>query len=133
MRQLQFVSHGEPSDVVELKTIAAPVLGHEEVLVSMEAAPLNPSDFLYIRGMYGIRPAFPAPVGAEGVGRVAKIGMNVDVALQDRRVLILPTYEQGTWADQLVVPVRNVVPMNDEADPLQLSMIGINPNTVHSR
>jgi NADPH:quinone reductase-like Zn-dependent oxidoreductase len=45
--------------------------------------------------------------------------------------LILPTYEQGTWADQAVVPVRNIVPMSDEADPLQLSMIGINPATAY--
>jgi NADPH:quinone reductase-like Zn-dependent oxidoreductase len=43
----------------------------------------------------------------------------------------LPTYEQGTWADQVVVPVRNVVPMSDEPDPLQLSMIGINPATAY--
>ena len=48
-----------------------------------------------------------------------------------KRVLILPTYEQGTWADQVVVPVRNIVPMSDEADPLQLSMIGINPATAY--
>src|SRR5207237_1531732 len=42
-----------------------------------------------------------------------------------------PTYEQGTWADEVVVPVRNLVPMSDEADPLQLSMIGINPATAY--
>src|ERR1700694_2193166 len=107
MHQLHLVSHGEPSEVVELKSVSESALGQEEVLVSMEAAPLNPSDFLYIRGMYGIRPAFPSPVGAEGVGRVTKIGANVDVALKGKRVLILPTYDQGTWADQVVVPVRN--------------------------
>src|SRR5260370_3579645 len=97
----------------------------------MEAAPLNPADFLFVREIYGIRPAFPSPVGAEGVGRVTQAGSNVDSALQGKRVLILPTYEQGTWADQLVVPVRNIVPMSDEADPLQLSMIGINPATAY--
>src|SRR5256884_8691811 len=97
----------------------------------MEAAPLNPSDFLFVRGNYGVRPAFPSSVGSEGVGRVAKVGSKVDVALQGKRVLILPTYEQGTWADQVVVPVRNIVPMSDEADPLQLSMIGINPATAY--
>src|SRR5258707_858368 len=97
----------------------------------MEAAPMNPSDFLFVRGMYGSRPAFPSSVGAEGVGRVTKIGSKVDVALRGKRVLILPTYEQGTWADQVVVPVRNLVPMGDEADPLQLSMIGINPASAY--
>jgi NADPH:quinone reductase-like Zn-dependent oxidoreductase len=131
MRQLQLVAHGEPSDVIKLNTVSEPAVGPEDVLISMEAAPLNPSDFLFVRGMYGIRPAFPSPVGAEGVGRVAKIGSKVDVALQGKRVLILPTYEQGTWADRVVVPVRNLVPMSDEADSLQLSMIGINPVTAY--
>ena len=131
MRQLQLLAHGEPSDVIELNTVAESALGQEDVLISMEAAPLNPSDFVLVRGMYGIRPAFPSPVGAEGVGRVTQTGSKVDRTLQGKRVLILPTYEQGTWADQVVVPVRNIVPMSDEADPLQLSMIGINPATAY--
>jgi NADPH:quinone reductase-like Zn-dependent oxidoreductase len=131
MRQLQLIAHGEPSDVIELNTVSEPALGPEEVLISMEAAPLNPSDFLFVRGMYGVRPAFPSSVGAEGVGRVAKIGSKVDVALRGKRVLIIPTYEQGSWADQVVAPVRNLVPLSDAADPLQLSMIGINPVTAY--
>src|SRR5438309_2728032 len=131
MRQLQLVAHGEPSDVIKLNTVSEPALGQEDVLISMEAAPMHPSDFFFVRGMYGVRPAFPSSVGAEGVGRVAKIGSKVDVALRGKRVLILPTYEQGTWADEVVVPVRNLVPMSDEADPLQLSMIGINPATAY--
>jgi NADPH:quinone reductase-like Zn-dependent oxidoreductase len=131
MRQLQLIAHGEPSDVIELNTISEPVLGQEDVLLSMEAAPINPSDFLLVRGIYGVRPAFPFSVGAEGVGRVTQTGSKVDAALQGKRVLILPTYEQGTWAEQVVVPVRNLVPMSDEADPLQLSMIGINPATAY--
>src|SRR5437899_9830367 len=131
MRQLQFIAHGEPSDVIELNTVSEPALGQEDVLISIEAAPMNPSDFLFVRGMYGIRPAFPSSVGAEGVGRVAKIGSKVDAALRGKRVLILPTYEQGTWAEEVVVPVRNIVPMSGKADPLQLSMIGINPATAY--
>ena len=131
MQQLQLMAHGEPADVIALRTVAEPVLGPEEVLVSMEAAPLNPSDFLLIRGIYGVRPTLPSSVGAEGVGRVTQTGSKVDVALRGTRVLILPTYEQGTWADQVVVAVRNIVPMRDDADPLQLSMIGINPATAY--
>src|SRR6266446_6315698 len=117
MRQLRLLAHGEPSEVIELNAIPESALGQEDVLISMEAAPLNPSDFVLIRGMYGIRPDFPSPIGAEGIGRVTKVGSKVDVGLQGKRVLILPTYEQGTWADQVVVPVRNIVPMSDEADP----------------
>src|ERR1700681_1261795 len=131
MRQLQLIAHGEPSDVIEFNTVSEPALGPEEVLISMEAAPVNPSDFLFVRGIYGVRPAFPSSVGAEGVGRVTKIGSKVDVALRGKRVLILPTYEQGTWADEVVVPVRNIVPVSDGADPLQLSMMAINPATAY--
>jgi len=131
MRQLQLVAHGEPSDVIRLNTVRQPALGQEDVLISMEAAPLNPSDFLLVRGIYGIRPALPSPVGAEGIGRVTQTGSKVDAALLGKRVLILPTYEQGTWADQVVVPLRNIVQISDHADPLQLSMIGINPVTAY--
>ncbi len=63
MRQLQLIAHGEPSDVIELNTVSEPALGQEDVLISMEAAPLNPSDFLFVRGIYGVRPAFPSSVG----------------------------------------------------------------------
>src|SRR2546427_2833881 len=129
MRRLQLIAHGDPSEVIELHTVSEPALGQEEVLITMEAAPLHPSDFLLVRGLYGLRPAFPSSVGAEGVGRVAKMGSQVDGALQGKRVLMLPTYEQGTWADQVVGPVRNIVPMRDDADPLQLAMLGINPAT----
>jgi len=48
-----------------------------------------------------------------------------------KRVVIVPNYEQGTWSDQVVVPVRNTVPVADDADPLQLAMIGINPATAY--
>src|SRR5258707_6153700 len=131
MRQLQLIAHGEPSDVIKLNTVAEPALGQEDVLISMEAAPLNPSDFLLVRGIYGVRPTLPFSLGSEGVGRVTQTGSEIDVALRGKRVLILPTYEQGTWADQVVVPVRNIVPMSDDGDPLQLSMIGINPATAY--
>src|SRR5467141_2774712 len=114
MRQLQLVAHGEPSDVTELNTVSEPALGPEDVLVSMEAAPLNPSDFLLVRGVFGVRPTLPFSLGSEGVGRVTQTGSAIEVALRGKRVLILPTYEQGTWADQVVVPVRNIVPMSDD-------------------
>jgi len=55
----------------------------------------------------------------------------VDDSLSGKRVMIVPSYEQGTWAEQVVVPVRNIVPLSGDADPLQLSMLGINPVTAY--
>ncbi len=131
MRRLQLIANGEPFDVIKLNTVDEQALGPEDVLISMEAASINPSDFLLVRGMYAVKTIFPFSLGAEGVGRVIKMGSKVDVTLKGRRVLILPNYEQGTWADQVVVPVRNIVRISDEADPLQLAMIGINPATAY--
>lgn len=131
MHQLQLIAHGEPSDVVELNIVDEPALSNEDVLVSMEAAPINPSDLMLVRGTYRVRPAFPFPLGAEGVGCVVRTGSEVDPSLKGRRVLIVPNNEQGTWADNVVVPACNIVPVNDEADPIQLAMIGINGVTAY--
>src|SRR3989442_6652923 len=111
MRQLQLVAFGEPSEVIELNTVSEPALGQEDVLVSMEAAPINPSDFLLVCGMYGVRPAFPFSVGAEGVRRVIQTGSKGDVSLLGKPVLIFPILEQGTLADQVFVPVRQLHPI----------------------
>jgi len=121
------MAFGEPLDVIQLNTIAEPALAPEEVLVSMGAASLNPSDFLLVRGMYAVRPPLSFSLGAEGVGRVTKTGPKVGTALLGKRVVIVPNYEQGSWSDEVVVPARNTVPVDAEADPLQLAMIGINP------
>jgi NADPH:quinone reductase-like Zn-dependent oxidoreductase len=129
--QLQLTAFGNPAEVVQLQTRAVPALGADDVLVALEAAPLNQSDFLLVRGTYGVRPPLPAPVGSEGVGRVVQVGAKANAALLDQRVLILPTYEQGTWATHAVVPVRNIVPVRTDADPLQLAMLGINPPTAY--
>jgi NADPH:quinone reductase-like Zn-dependent oxidoreductase len=122
-------SFGDPARVVEL--VAEPDLrvGRDELLVALEAAPVHPSDLHLIRGFYGVRPELPAPLGAEGVGRVVEVGPGADQDLAGRRVVILPTYEQGTWADHAVVAEHNVVAVSDRADGLQLAMTGVNPLT----
>lgn len=54
MQQLQLVGFGEPSDAMKLSALSEPALGQEGVPIAMEAAPLDRSDFLLVRGMYGV-------------------------------------------------------------------------------
>ena len=129
MPALQLTGFGEPAEVVTLVSQPALVTGRDEVIVALEAAAVHPSDIHLIRGFYGVRPRLPAPLGAEGVGKVAEVGPGADQALLGRRVAILPTYEQGTWADHALVAARDLVPVSDEGDPQQLAMIGVNPIT----
>ena len=80
---------------------------------------------------YFARPEPPAPVGGEGVGIVVGAGAQADQALLGKRVIVLPTYTHGAWAEKVVVPHDKVVEVAPDADPLQLAMLPINPATVH--
>ncbi len=129
MRKLQITAIGEPADVLELVEFEAPTPGPGQVLVEVQAATINASDFLYISGQYFITPQPPADVGAEGVGRVVAVGPGEDASLVGARVLILPTYRQGTWATHLVAATTDIVVVPDDIDTVQLAMVGINPMT----
>jgi NADPH:quinone reductase-like Zn-dependent oxidoreductase len=104
----------------------------DEVVVAVEAAPINGADFLFAAGWFGIYPQLPAAMGAEGVGRVVAVGSQVDPALVGRRVVILPTFHYGTWATKTVVPARNVIRVSEQADPLQLAMLSVNPAAAYA-
>jgi NADPH:quinone reductase-like Zn-dependent oxidoreductase len=130
MKHLVLTRFGNPTESVQLRDDAAPSAGPNDVVVRMEAAVVNASDFLLIRGLYFVRPDLPAPVGGEGVGIVIDAGEQVDRSLSGKRVIVLPTWAYGTWSQQVVAPQDNVLEVPD-ADPLQLAMLPINPPTAH--
>ena len=129
MHKLQITALGEPADVLELVEFKAPAPGPGQVLVEVEAATINASDFLYISGQYFITPQVPSDVGAEGVGRVLAVGPGENESMVGARVLLLPTYRHGTWATHLIANTTDVVVVPDDIDTVQLAMVGINPMT----
>ncbi|MFF4763120.1 zinc-dependent alcohol dehydrogenase family protein [Streptomyces sp. NPDC001292] len=122
---------GDLEETITLVGEAEISAGAGEVVVNVEAAPINGADPLFAMGWFGVYPEVPADMGAEGVGRVVEVGPGVDPALVGRRVVMLPTFRFGTWATRTVVPVSNVVPVPEEADPLQLAMLAVNPATAY--
>ena len=131
MSQIILTGIGDVDDNVRLEKNPDLTVEAGDLLVAIEAAPVNPADFLLANGWYGVQPEIPSALGSEGVGRVLEAGSAADRGLVGKRVVILPTYEQGTWSDQVVVPARNVVVVPEDADALQLSMLAINPATAH--
>src|ERR1700740_972685 len=129
MRKLQITAIGEAADVLQLVEFQALAPGPGQVLVKVEAATINASDFLYISGHYFITPRPPADVGAEGVGRVLAVGPGEDESLVGARVLLLPTYGHGTWATHVIAATTDIVVVPDDIDTVQLAMVGINPIT----
>jgi len=129
MKTLRIRDFGKPSTAPELIDSEAPEPEPDQVLVALEAAPINPSDLLLIRGWYGHRPALPAALGTEGVGRILAVGSAVDPVRTGERVMVLPTLQHGTWQDQIAIDEGDAIPVDPTADPLQLAMLGVNPMT----
>ncbi|WP_062429523.1 zinc-dependent alcohol dehydrogenase family protein [Herbidospora daliensis] len=125
---------GDLTDTVSLTETPDLDLDPHDVLVDVDAAPINNADLLFTMGWFSAQPRLPQPLGAEGVGRVLRVGADVDEGLVGRRVLILPTFVHGTWTEQVVVPVSHVVPLSvgDAADTLQLAMLPVNPATAYA-
>jgi mitochondrial enoyl-[acyl-carrier protein] reductase / trans-2-enoyl-CoA reductase len=128
MKSVQFSEYGNPESIALVDVAPTPV-GPGQVRVAIEAAPLNPSDFLLLDGHYPIHPALPSPTGAEGVGLVAETGSGVSGVQVGDRVLLLPSETPGTWQEEIVVDERLALPVRGDADPGQLATVGINAAT----
>src|ERR1700733_1103100 len=116
MRALQLIGFGEPAEVAELADRPRPEPGDGQVLVRLEAASINPSDLGLMRGLYGVRPELPAPLGVEGSGQVIEAGTGVDRDLLGRRVMIIPNHAHGTWAESAAIAAGDVVAVSAGAD-----------------
>jgi mitochondrial enoyl-[acyl-carrier protein] reductase / trans-2-enoyl-CoA reductase len=128
MLRAQYERRGPvPQDVIEAVGFEAPPLEAGQVLLEVVAAPINPSDLLTLTGEYGQLPPLPAIGGREGVGRVAELGPEAG-ELAVGQLVLLPR-GSGTWSTHVVGVAAQLQPLPNEADPLQLSMMTINPPT----
>jgi NADPH:quinone reductase-like Zn-dependent oxidoreductase len=128
MRAVQLTAYGNPVEGLKYVDIPEPEApGPNQVLIGVEFSPLNQSDLLIARGIYAVRPALPAVIGNEGVGRVLAVGPGVkNVKVGDR---VLPPLSSFTWRERMVIPANDLFALPADADPQQLSMLAINPPT----
>jgi NADPH:quinone reductase-like Zn-dependent oxidoreductase len=128
MLRAQYERRGPvPQEVIDAVEFDAPPLQAGQVLLEVVAAPINPSDLLTLTGEYGDLPPLPAIGGREGVGRVAELGPDAG-RLPIGQLVLLPR-GAGTWSTHVVAVESQLQPLPGEADPLQLSMMTINPPT----
>jgi mitochondrial enoyl-[acyl-carrier protein] reductase / trans-2-enoyl-CoA reductase len=116
-----------PQDVIDAVEFQVPPLQAGEALVEVVAAPINPSDVLTLTGEYGDLPPLPAIGGREGVGRVAELGLDAARPAVGQLVLLPPGC--GTWSSHVVANAARLHALPSGADPLQLSMMTVNPPT----
>jgi NADPH:quinone reductase-like Zn-dependent oxidoreductase len=129
MQAIQIEAFGNPAEVlkvVEVPDVGAPAAG--EVVIALEASPINMSDLLMISGRYGHRPKLPSVMGTEGVGRVIAVGSGVKHLKQGDRTLV--PYPAPAWAERIRADATRLRPL-PSGDVHQLAMLGINPPTAY--
>jgi NADPH:quinone reductase-like Zn-dependent oxidoreductase len=130
---LACVIHGTGDlDKIQIAEVPEPRAGPGEVRVSLRAGALNHLDLFTVRGLPGT-PRFPHILGADGAGVVDTVGPGVTAVSPGDRVMINPgvsdgtcdncragehslcvnfrllgEHVPGTFAEQVVVPARNV-------------------------
>ncbi|MEH7376249.1 MULTISPECIES: quinone oxidoreductase family protein [Bacillaceae] len=110
MKALMFKTFGGP-EVLEYGDIAEPVIGPDEILLSMKAIGLNFADIYRRKGNYHLAGEPPYILGYEGAGIVAKTGSNVHgISIGDRMAFADVPYAN---AEQVAVPVEKAIPVPD--------------------
>ncbi|MGQ0633187.1 MAG: zinc-dependent alcohol dehydrogenase family protein [Planctomycetaceae bacterium] len=131
MRAIVFDRFGEPADVLQVRESPEPVPSPGEIRVRMLAAPVNPSDLMVVRGVYGRLPPLPATPGLEGVGVVeANGGGWLGKFLLGKRVAVLNS-RTGSWAEKAVLPVKQAIPLSSRLSVEQGAMFFVNPATAY--
>lgn len=130
MKRVVFNEFGEPSRVLHVEEVDPPVPSHGQVLVRMLASPVNPSDLMVVRGIYGKLPAVPATPGFEGVGIVESGRGLLAGLLKGKRVAVLNS-ETGNWCEKTTVTARQAIPLPAELPLEQAAMFFVNPATAY--
>jgi trans-2-enoyl-CoA reductase len=127
IKAIVYERHGNPVEVLQIKTEPWPEPAVDEAIVAMRAAPINPADINAIEGKYPGRREVPAVPGFEGAGVVVEVGANVSTIAKGALV-ILP-HNIGTWREAIAVKASELVAVPPEIDPVHAAMLKINPMT----
>jgi NADPH:quinone reductase-like Zn-dependent oxidoreductase len=129
MKAIQIEAYGNPTEVVQvvdLPDVGAPAAG--EVVIEVEASPINPYDLLLIAGDYGYRPRLPAIMGTEGAGRVVAVGVGVKHLKEGDRTLV--PFLHPAWAERVKTDAPWLRPL-PPGDINQFALMGVNPPTAY--
>ena len=127
IKAIVYERHGNPVEVLQIKTDPWPEPAVDEAIVAMRAAPINPADINAIEGKYPGRREVPAVPGFEGAGVVVEVGASVSTIAKGALV-ILP-HNIGTWREAIAVKASELVAVPPEIDPVHAAMLKINPMT----
>ncbi|MFC5190992.1 zinc-dependent alcohol dehydrogenase family protein [Algoriphagus aquatilis] len=127
MKELIFEQTGHPLEVLQLRESAVPNPKPHEVLIRVKARNINPSDIMFVRGMYGITPKLPSSAGFEASGIVEQ-GDETGKVKADTRVMFTAI---GTWREFVCVPAALVIPIPPQMPDEVACQAFVNPMTAY--
>lgn len=133
MRVLSLAAYDGRPESLQVVDKPLPKLTAGQVLVKVAAAPINPSDLMFVRGLYGVKKPLPAVPGFEGCGTVVVAGSIAGQLLVGRRVAcVAPTQGDGTWAEYVAVSLPSCLPLRAHISDEQGASHFVNPFTAWS-
>ena len=117
------------SELLELTDIEVPEPRSGQVLVRVALASVNPSDVMFVNGMYGQPRKIGRPAGFEGTGEVVACG---DEAMNERLLgkrVAFTAHSSGAWAHYVIADSMGVIPLIDAVRDEDGAGMIVNPIT----
>jgi NADPH2:quinone reductase len=120
MKALQVKQFAEPT-AIQVQEVDPLQPTADQVVVRVRAAGVNPADWYVANGMFQIPSILPFTPGFEAAGEVIAAGSQTNLQPGTRVLMTLPYLSEGiasfgAFAEQIVVPAQNVVPIPDGVD-----------------
>lgn len=125
MQAVVFDAPGQPESVLRVADIEVPQPSEGEVLVRIDARPIQPSDLMFIGGRYRIKPVLPQVAGLEGSGSIVAVGANVSLKPGTRVAFRHP----GSWGEYACVPQARLYVVPDGIPDEDAAQFSLNPVT----
>jgi NADPH:quinone reductase-like Zn-dependent oxidoreductase len=128
MKQIIFKQTGAPETVLELQEVDIPQPKSHEVRIKVTARNINPSDIMFVRGMYGITPKLPSSAGFEAVG-IVDLADEKGFLKTGQKVIFTAI---GTWKEYVCVAAQSVIPVPDSMPDAIACQAFVNPMTAYA-
>ena len=124
MKQVVFHETGLPENVLQIEEIETPTPKEGEALIRITARNINPSDMMFVQGLYGITPKLPSSAGFEASGVVEESA----TFPKGTRVMFTSV---GTWKEYTCVPDAGLIPIPDGMTDEVACQAFVNPVTAY--
>lgn len=122
MEAFQLVKIGEAKSAFQKSTLPDPVPSADDVLIDVEGFGLNYADVLARLGQYREAPPLPSVIGYEVVGRISKVGSNVESSWVGKRVVGFTRF--NGYASKVVTSSLGVTAIPEDYDLVKGLAVG---------